>query len=46
MPSVDVSEDKDEVTVRAEVPGVTEKDLDLTWHDDACFMNSGIVGEQ
>ena len=33
MPSVDVSEDKDEVTVRAEVPGLTEKDLELTWHD-------------
>jgi HSP20 family protein len=33
MPSVDVSEDKNEVTVRAEIPGLTEKDVDLTWQD-------------
>jgi len=33
MPSVDVSEDKNEVTVRAEVPGMTEKDVELTWQD-------------
>jgi len=33
MPSVDVTDDKKEVTVRVEVPGMTEKDLDLTWHD-------------
>lgn len=33
MPSVDVSEDKNEVTVRAEVPGMEEKNLNLTLHD-------------
>jgi len=33
LPSVDVSEDKNEVTIRAEVPGMTEKDIDLTWHN-------------
>jgi len=33
LPTVDVAEDKNEVTVRAEVPGMTEKDIDLTWHD-------------
>ena len=33
LPSVDVSEDKKEVRVRAEVPGMTEKDIELTWHD-------------
>ena len=33
MPSVDVLEDTNEVTVRAEVPGMTEKDIELTWHD-------------
>ena len=33
LPTVDVSEDKSDVTVRAEVPGLTEKDLDLTWHN-------------
>ena len=33
QPSVEVLEGKDEVIVRAEVPGMTEKDMDLTWHD-------------
>ena len=33
MPSVDVSEGKKEVTVTAEIPGMTEKDIDLTWHN-------------
>jgi len=33
LPKVDVSEDKNEVTVRAEVPGMSEKEIDLTWHD-------------
>jgi len=33
LPTVDVAEDKNEVTVRAEVPGMTEKDIDLTWHN-------------
>jgi len=33
LPTVDVSEDKNEVTVRAEVPGMNEKEIDLTWHD-------------
>ncbi|MBD3420322.1 MAG: Hsp20 family protein [Chitinivibrionales bacterium] len=33
LPSVDVSEDKKEVTVRAEIPGMSEKDIDLSWHD-------------
>jgi len=33
VPSVDVTEDKKEVTVRAEIPGMTQKDIDLTWHD-------------
>jgi HSP20 family protein len=33
MPSVDVSEDKNEITVKAEIPGMTEKDIDLSWHN-------------
>jgi HSP20 family protein len=33
LPSVDVSEDKKEIKVKAEIPGMTEKDIDLTWHD-------------
>jgi len=33
LPTVDVAEDKSEVTVRAEVPGMNERDIDLTWCD-------------
>jgi len=33
LPTIDVAEDKNEVTVRAEVPGMTEKDIDLTWRN-------------
>ncbi len=33
IPTVDVSEDKNEVTVRAEIPGLNEKEIDLTWHE-------------
>jgi len=33
VPSVDVSEDKKEVRVSAEVPGMTDKDITLTWND-------------
>jgi HSP20 family protein len=33
MPSVDVSEDKKEVRVRAEIPGMTDKDIQLSWHE-------------
>jgi HSP20 family protein len=33
LPSVDVSESKKEVTVKAEIPGMSEKDIDCTWHD-------------
>lgn len=33
LPSVDVSEDKKEVKVRAEIPGMSEKDIELTWHN-------------
>jgi len=33
LPTVDISEDKNEVTVNAEVPGMSEKDIELTWHN-------------
>ena len=33
LPSVDVTEDEHEVTVRAELPGMNEKDVNLTWLD-------------
>lgn len=31
VPAVDISEDKDAVTVRAEVPGIDERDIDVSW---------------
>jgi HSP20 family protein len=33
MPTVEVTEDKKEVLVRAELPGMDEKDIALTWHN-------------
>ncbi|MBN1131350.1 MAG: Hsp20/alpha crystallin family protein [Chitinispirillaceae bacterium] len=33
FPSIDVSEDGKEVTVRAEIPGMSEKNLSLTFHN-------------
>jgi HSP20 family protein len=33
LPLVDVTEDKKEVIVRAEIPGMDQKDIELTWHD-------------
>jgi HSP20 family protein len=32
-PTVDVSEDKDAVTVKAELPGVEQKDIDVSLQD-------------
>ncbi len=32
-PSVDVSEDRDNVTVKVEVPGMRKEDIDVSWHD-------------
>lgn len=32
-PSVDISEDEKEYTVKAELPGMSEKDIEVTWHD-------------
>ena len=33
MPHVDVTEDKKQFSVRAELPGMSEKDISLTWLD-------------
>jgi HSP20 family protein len=33
FPSIDVSEDEKDVTVRAEIPGMSEKDLTITCHN-------------
>jgi len=33
LPSVDVSEDPKEFKVKVEIPGMTDKDIDLTWHE-------------
>lgn len=32
-PNIDISHDKDAVVVRAEVPGMNEKDISLTWQN-------------
>jgi len=46
LPAVDVSEDKNEVTVRAEVPGMSEKDIGLTWHDGVLHLRGEKCGER
>ncbi len=33
FPTIDISEDDKEVCVKAEVPGMSEKDIELTYHD-------------
>ena len=33
LPSVDMADNGKEVTIRAEIPGMDEKDVELTWHD-------------
>jgi len=33
LPTVDVTEDKKEFKVRAEIPGMSKDDIDLTWND-------------
>ncbi len=33
LPSVDINENKKEYSVRAEIPGLSEKDIELTWHE-------------
>ena len=33
FPVIDISEDDKEVCVKAEVPGMSEKDIELTYHD-------------
>jgi len=33
LPKVDVHEDKTSVSVRAEIPGMSEKDIQCTWND-------------
>jgi len=33
MPAVDVYEDKDKVTVKAELPGLRKEDIDISLHD-------------
>jgi HSP20 family protein len=34
MPKLDVTENKDHVTVKAEIPGIDAKDLDVSVHDE------------
>lgn len=38
MPAIDVTEDRKKVTVKAEIPGMSEKDIDLTWHNGTLYI--------
>ena len=33
FPTIDISEDENKVTVKAEIPGMSEEDIELTFHD-------------
>lgn len=33
LPAIDISEDEKEYVVKAELPGMSEKDIEVTWHD-------------
>lgn len=45
-PVVDVSEDDKELVVKAEVPGMSEKDLELSWLDGVLYMKGEKKGEK
>lgn len=38
MPAIDVTEDKRQVNVKAEIPGMSEKDIQLTWHEGTLYI--------
>jgi HSP20 family molecular chaperone IbpA len=46
MPTVEAIEEKNSFIVRAEVPGMTEKDIDLTWHDGILRISGEKKGEK
>lgn len=46
LPAVDVTDDKKEIKVRAEIPGMTEKDIDLTWNDGVLTIRGEKRGEK
>lgn len=39
MPSVDIFEEKDDVVVKAELPGIKKEDLDITLTDDTISIS-------
>lgn len=39
MPKVDVTEDKNEFVVKAEMPGMTEKEISLTWDNGVLHIS-------
>jgi len=45
-PSLEVSEDEKEVLVRAEVPGLSEKDLQLTYEEGVLYLRGEKKQEQ
>ena len=45
-PTIDVSEDEKQVTVRAEIPGISEKDIDISHEDGVLYLKGEKKGEQ
>lgn len=45
-PAVDVSEDDKRVTVRAEIPGIGEKDVDISHEDGVLYLKGEKKGEE
>ena len=46
VPAIDVAEDDKEVTIKAEVPGMAEKDLDVSCEDGVLYLKGEKKGEQ
>lgn len=45
-PAVDVSENEKQVTVRAEIPGISEKDIDISHEDGVLYLKGEKKGEE
>lgn len=45
-PVIDVSEDEKEVIVKAEIAGVSEKDVELSWLDGVLYLKGEKKGEK
>jgi len=45
-PTVDVHEDRDNVTVKVEVPGMRKEDIDVSWHDGVLSISGERKAEE